>query len=86
MLKAGDFQPKPRRKPSKLSKALKKRILTFAEDLENLKCQRYEKGKCSEFSLDPANLADFCPVCQINTGMKLVRSAAEKFNPKQIKY
>lgn len=86
MLKAGDFHPKPKRKPTKLSKSLQKRLLTFVEDHENLKCQKYGKGKCADFAVDKDALTEFCSVCQIQVGLRIIKAGAEKYNPKQIKF
>lgn len=88
-LTAKDFRPKPPKKPTKLSKSFSKKINEFIETLSKLKCQRYTSGKCADFtpsSTEAYQIKDFCPVCQIREGSKLIKNGVEKFNPNRKVY
>jgi hypothetical protein len=74
----------------KISKALAKRIIEFAQEIEKLHCQKYSSGKCSDFSgnfafLEPeVGLDKYCSACQIREGVILMKRGAERYKPEQI--
>ena len=67
----------------KISKALTKRIIEFAQEIEKLHCQKYSSGKCSDFSGE-GELDKYCSACQIREGVILMKRGAERYKPEQI--
>lgn len=67
----------------KLTKTLVKRISEFLPEIENIKCQKYNDGRCVEF-LALADINTICSACQIREGVRLIKCGIDRYNPEQI--
>ena len=67
----------------KMSRALAKRIIEFAQEIEELHCQKYTSGKCSDFA-GITSPYEHCAACQIRESAIVMKRGAEKYKPEQI--